>query len=114
MNDADRQNVEPPTTSSSHVCEHLRPVEEYLRTQGAVVASVGTPWSRNCRTWVMFDGVVLDAAALKARFRLPEFVIVHSHRGTHDGSEHGLVCERDHDALIGLHPDLAAGAHVIG
>lgn len=100
--------------ANSGVCEHLRPVEAYLRAQGARVAGVGRPWSRNCRTWVVLDGVVLDAAALKARFELPDFVVVHTHRGTHEGSEHGLVCQRDHDALIGAHPDVAGGMRVIG
>jgi hypothetical protein len=96
------------------VCEHLRKVHDYLLSRGARVASVGRPWGRNCRTWVTFDGVVIDAAGLKAKFGLPACVVVHTHRGTHDGAEHGLVCEEHHDALIGRHPDLAAGARIVG
>lgn len=97
----------------SGVCEHLRPVEDYIRSQGARVMGIGSYWSINCRTWVVFQDVILDAEALKKKFSLPDFVSVHTHRGTHDGSEHGLVCERHHDALIGVHPDLAETARVI-
>jgi hypothetical protein len=96
------------------VCEHLRPVEQYLRAKGAKVLSIGSPWSSNCRTWITFGGVVLDATALRARFTLPDFVVEHSHRGTHDGAEHGLVCQRHDDALVGVHPELGAGLPVIG
>ena len=102
------------STSEKRVCEHLRAVDEYIRGQGVRVAAVCTPWSRNCRNWVVYENVVLDAEGLRVKFELPEFVIVHSHRGTHDGSEHGLVCERCHDALIGLHPAVNAGVRVVG
>jgi hypothetical protein len=98
----------------TEVCEHLRPVDQYLRERGARVLSIGTPWSSNCRTWVTFGGVVLDVESLRKRFALPDFVVIHSHRGTHDGAEHGLVCTRHDDALVGVHPELASGLPVIG
>lgn len=97
----------------SGICEHLKPVEDYIRSLGVKVRAMGSYWSRNCRTWVSFENAMLDAEALKKKFNLPDFVSVHTHRGTHDGSEHGLVCERDHDALIGLHPDDAQTARVV-
>src|SRR5690349_13736251 len=53
------------------ICEHLAPVEQYLRSVGAEVYSVCTPWSRNCRRWVYFHNVVIDAAALIERLKLP-------------------------------------------
>ncbi|HEY8750926.1 MAG TPA: hypothetical protein VIM11_23280 [Tepidisphaeraceae bacterium] len=96
------------------VCDHLRPVQDYIRSLGVRVLDVATPWSKNCRTWVYFDRVVLDVDSLKSRFNLPEIVAVHSHRGTHDGSEHGLVCQADHDALMGAHPETAGGIRFIG
>jgi hypothetical protein len=95
------------------VCEHLRPVLDYIRSEGVRVLDVCTPWSRNCRNWVYFDNIVLDPESLKTRFQLPDFVTVHSHRGTVDGAEQGLVCSIDHDALMGLHPDLAASTRLI-
>jgi hypothetical protein len=103
------------SSSEKRVCAHLLAVDDYLRGQGVRVAAVCTPWSRNCRTWVIYDSVVLDAAGLRQKFDLPDFVIVHSHRGTHEGSEHGLVCSRCWDALIGLHPaEARAGVRVVG
>jgi hypothetical protein len=76
---------------------------------------VCTPWSRNCRNWVVYENVILDAEGLRKKFGLADVVIVHSHRGTHEGSEHGLVCSRCHDALIGVHPtEVSAGVRVVG
>jgi hypothetical protein len=95
------------------VCEHLLEAQKYVRSQGVAVSDVLSPWSENCRNWVYFVGVVLDAEALKKRFSLPQCVVVHSHLGTHDGAEQGLVCSVHHDALMGLHPQLARGAKVI-
>jgi hypothetical protein len=95
------------------ICEHLRPVLEYLRSQGVSIYSVGTPWSTNCRTWVYFKDVILDPDALKKRLALPAVVQSHSHRGTHEGSEQGLVCREHHDALMGAHPEVAPAARVI-
>lgn len=96
------------------VCGHLRPVLEYIRSLGVRVFDVCAPWTENCRTWVYFEKVVLDTESLKSRFNLPAFVVTHSHRGTHDGAEHGLVCQTDHDALMGAHPELAGGGRLIG
>jgi len=87
------------------VCQHLKPVEDYLRAQGAEVCFAGQTWERNCRIWVVFERVVLDAESLIRRFALPPCVVVHTHRGTHDGSEHGIECQEHHDALIGAYPD---------
>jgi hypothetical protein len=98
----------------SGICEHLKPVEEYIRSLGVRVQAMGSYWSHDSRTWVYFEKATLDAESLIRRFKLPEFVKVHTHRGTHEGSEHGLVCQLDHDALIGVHPDQAEGAKVVG
>lgn len=94
------------------ICAHLKPVEDYLRAQGANVCHVGKPWSRNCHIWVTFERVVLDAESLIKRFSLPACVTVHTHRGTHDGSEHGLYCEEHQDAVIACYPQ--SGIRVIG
>jgi hypothetical protein len=95
------------------VCEHLEPLRQYLLEQRAAIVSAGQAWSRNCRLWMYFD-VVLDVEALRARFALPGFVVVHIHRGTHDGAEQGLVCNAHHDGLMGGHPEVATAARVIG
>jgi hypothetical protein len=95
------------------ICPHLRPVLDYIVEQGIEVHYVGTPWSRNCRTWVYFTGVVLDPVALIARFNLPDVVRAHVHRGTHDGAEQGIECTEHHDALMGGHPDVVHGYRTI-
>ena len=92
------------------ICQHLKPVEDYLRGQGAKVLDICRPWSSKCRTWVYFDNIVIDAEALKGRLHLADCVEVHSHRGTVDGAEHGLVCKTDFDGVMGIHPEMAGGA----
>ena len=96
------------------ICQHLRPVFDYIRSQNLHILDVCTPWSRNCRNWVYFENIVLDPESLKRRFGLPEFVVPHVHKGTVDGAEQGLVCSIDHDGLMGLHPDLATSSRLIG
>jgi hypothetical protein len=91
----------------ANVCEHLRPLLQDLLSQGAKITFAGQAWGHDCRVWVYFDAV-LDCEALHQRFALPAAVIIHDHRGTHDGAERGLVCQEHHDALIGIHPDYAA------
>lgn len=86
------------------ICDHLRPVVDHCRAAGGVVTFAGQAWSSNCHVWVYFDAV-LDAEALRRRFELPACVHLHSHRGTHDGAEHGLVCDEHHDGVMGRHPD---------
>jgi hypothetical protein len=97
----------------SGICEHLKPVEDYIRSLGVKVRAMGSYWGRNSRMWVYLENATLDAEALKKKFNLPDFVSVHTHRGTHDGSEHGLVCERDHDVIMGVHPEDAQAARVV-
>ena len=101
-------------TRDIQICDHLRDVLEYIVWHGVEVHYVGMPWSRNCRTWVYFSGVVLDPAALIARFNLPDVVRPHVHRGTHDGAEQGIECTEHHDALMGAHPDVARGHRIVG
>ncbi len=111
MGRADRADA---VFADTGICQHLRPVQEYIRSLGVRVYDVCTPWTENCRTWVYFENVVVDTESLRSRFNLPASIVTHSHRGTHDGAEHGLVCQQDHDALMGVHPELAGGARLIG
>jgi hypothetical protein len=86
------------------LCEHLRPAEKYLRESGGRVVSVGRPWSANCHIWVYFDRV-LDGDRLIRDLELDACVQVHDHRGTHDGSERGIVCTVHHDGIMGPRPE---------
>ena len=63
----------------------------------------GQAWS-NVNEWVYFD-CVLDLIECRKRFSLPECVVDHIHRGTHDGTEHGLYCEECRDGVMGRHPE---------
>jgi len=47
---------------------------------------------------------VLDCEGLIAALKLEACVQIHDHRGTHDGSERGLVCNIHNDGLMGPHP----------
>jgi len=85
------------------LCEHLQPAEKYLRDHGARVISAGRPWSANCHIWAYFDAV-LDCERLIKDLSLAACVQVHDHRGTHDGSERGLVCTVHQDGVMGPHP----------
>jgi hypothetical protein len=87
----------------SKLCEHLRPVGEYLRSRGARVSYAGQAWSDQCRYWVYF-ATVLDVDDLRKRFSLPESVVVHENLDERSGTERGLVCEVDRDAVMGLLP----------
>jgi len=85
------------------LCEHLRAAEKYVRGQGGRVISTAQPWSANCHVWVYFD-VLLDSDRLIKGLGLSSCVQVHDHRGTHDGSECGIVCTIHHDGIMGPHP----------
>ena len=84
------------------LCEHLRPIEELLIARGVAETFRGQAWSMNCREWVYFD-CFLDIRAIRAAMSLPVCVQDHSHRGTHDGQERGLVCTQCNDAVMGLY-----------
>lgn len=85
------------------LCEHLQPAERLLREAGAKLSSLCRPWSDNCHLWAYYDAV-LDCDRILQTVQLDPCVQIHDHRGTHDGSEYGLVCTVHRDALMGAHP----------
>lgn len=97
---------------SQHVCEHLRPLEDYLVSLKRAITYSGQAWSSNCRFWVYFDAV-LDCDALRKRFPLGDGITVHVNDDSRSGREKGLVCEACKDAVIGLHPVDGKGGVVI-
>ena len=95
------------------LCEHLRTAESYVRDHGGRVISSGRPWSANCHVWVYFD-TLLDCDRLIKGLGLAPCIQVHDHRGTHDGSERGIVCTVHHDGIMGPHPaDAPASAKIV-
>jgi hypothetical protein len=91
------------------LCEHLRAAEKYVRDHGGRVVYLGQPWSANCRVWIYFD-TILDPDRLIKGLGLDACVQVHDHRGTHDGSERGIVCTVHNDGIMGPHPAYASPA----
>lgn len=85
------------------VCEHLRALEAALQAAGIEETYRGQAWSSNCREWVYFR-CMLNRPSLRKRFALPDCVVDHEHRGTHDGQEAGFACELCHDGIMGRHP----------
>ncbi|MEZ5960444.1 MAG: hypothetical protein R3C30_08445 [Hyphomonadaceae bacterium] len=88
------------------VCEHLSALESELLAHGVEVTSRGQAWSKNCREWVYF-ACRLDLPALRERFAFAPCVEDHLHRGTHDGSEAGFVCNQCLDGVMGALPETA-------
>jgi hypothetical protein len=93
------------------VCEHLSALEQEILGRGLKETFRGQAWSNHCREWVYFD-CYFDRSALRERFQFAECVSDHEHRGTFDGQEAGFVCHQCWDAIMGLHPEGAAG-HLI-
>jgi len=87
----------------ARLCKHLAAAAQYIRDQGGRMVSSGQPWSQNCHVWVYFDAL-LDCERLIQGLGLDPCVEIHDHRGTHDGSERGLVCTIHHDGVMGPHP----------
>ena len=86
--------------STLMTCEHLRPLEQAILACGIRETFRGRAWSQNCREWVYFD-CFIDTAAVRQSINLPVCVVEHAHRGTHDGSERGFVCEDCQDGIMG-------------
>src|SRR4051794_2017583 len=88
---------QPPT-----LCEHLQPLLDQLVAAGAKIVFAGQAWSSNCRLWVYLDRP-LDIATLRRTYPFAPVVTLHTHRGTHDGSETGFVCNEHRDAIMGTY-----------
>jgi hypothetical protein len=82
------------------LCDHLQPLVDRLLASGEKITFAGQAWSRNCRIWIYFD-CALDIEAIKQKCNLAPCVTLHSHRGTHDGSETGFVCNEHNDGVMG-------------
>jgi len=106
---AGRQDKLEQLDAGTALCEHLQAAEKYICDQGARVVSRGRPWSANCHVWVYVDAL-LDCERLITGLALPSCIHIHDHRGTHDGSERGVVCTIHNDGIMGLHPEDASAA----
>jgi len=94
------------------MCEHLQPLEHYLKSQKIPETFRGQAWSDNCREWVYFD-CVLEPETLQAKFHLPSFVTKHENTDEKSGMELGLVCTLCKDAIMGLYPGHCSPSKII-
>jgi hypothetical protein len=86
------------------ICGHLAPVlADVMSTEGVTIVSCGQAWSANCHIWVYVDRVI-DCETLLAGHNKDGVLAIHEHRGTHDGSERGVVCTVHHDGVMGRYP----------
>ncbi|MDN5211886.1 hypothetical protein QQ020_07480 [Fulvivirgaceae bacterium BMA12] len=86
-------------------CKHLSKLEQELIHKAIKITYRGQAWGDNCREWVYFECIFVDLEQTMKRLELnQEKLEIHSHYGTHDGQEHGLVCKSCKDAIMGIHP----------
>ncbi|TAI47582.1 hypothetical protein [Flagellimonas allohymeniacidonis] len=93
------------------MCEHLKILEEELLRLNIKETFRGQAWSKNCREWVYYD-CVIDTKAIMARLHLPKHVHEHTNEDSKSGLEHGLVCSKCKDAIMGLHPINSEGKFI--
>lgn len=87
-------------------CEHLNKLEKELISKQIEVTFRGQAWSENCREWVYFDCLFINLEKIIRRLELDNTnVKIHSHFGTHDGQEYGIICSACNDGIMGHHPD---------
>ncbi|MFD2586042.1 hypothetical protein ACFSQJ_03825 [Croceitalea marina] len=87
-------------------CKHLNRLEKDLIRKKVKVRFRGQAWGRDCREWVYFDCFFSDLEETIRRFDMDgEIIKIHTHLGTHDGQEHGLVCSKCNDGIMGYHPN---------
>ena len=92
------------------MCEHLQPLEDYLKKKHITETFRGHAWSEHCREWIYFD-CFLETERLKTKLGLPTFVVTHENTDLKSGMELGLVCNECNDAIMGLHPNYSS-SHV--
>ena len=85
------------------VCEHLAPLERELMDKRIPETYRGAAWGENTREWVYFN-CVLDTEALRERFSFPAFVTVHQNSDPRSGTEHGFICQKCLDGIMGKLP----------
>lgn len=90
-------------TAKKIECEHLRPLEIYLKNIGIAETLREQTWKGVTKEWVYFD-CILNTAELKKKLKLGDTVKVYDYFDHMAGSEAGLICEQCMDGIMGLHP----------
>ena len=88
-------------------CAHLYPLEKELVEQGMEITFRGKAWSENCREWVYFKCIFSDLEKTIERLIFDrKCIVIHEHKGTHDGQEYGVFCKCCMDGIMGIHPEM--------
>ena len=90
------------------MCEHLKILDNELKTKGIRETFRGKAWGENCREWVYYD-CVLNLEKLRQRFNFPGFVKAYTNSDNKSGMEAGFYCELCKDGIIGIHPRFGKG-----
>ena len=89
-------------------CEHLRDLERDLRARRFPIQYEGHSWWGESRgAWVYFS-CYLEAAVIRAAYKLPGFVQYSEYDGRVGGQEAGFECTRCQSAVMGAHPSYRA------
>ena len=84
-------------------CAHLEPLEKELEARGVRIGEpMPSPYGPEWGLWSEVD-CTFDAASLRARLRLPEFIRFEEYDGRVAGSDATFYCPRCHRALMGRH-----------
>jgi len=68
------------------MCEHLQPLEDYLKKKHITEMFRGHAWSEHYREWIYFD-CFLETERLKTKLGLPTFVVTHENTDLKSGTE---------------------------
>jgi len=88
-------------------CVHLEPLEAELERRGVPLReAMPSPYGPEWGLWTPVD-CVFEAATLRARLGLPEFITFEEYDGRVAGSDATFYCPRCKRAIMGLHPHYA-------
>jgi hypothetical protein len=84
-------------------CPHLEPLEKELERAGVALREpVPSPYGPEWGLWSEVD-CVFEAASLRARLGLPEFILFEEYDGRVAGSDATFYCSKCKRAIMGRH-----------
>jgi hypothetical protein len=83
------------------MCEHLKPLEEYIKAKNIQETFSGKAWRENCNEWIYYD-CVLDIDSLKTKLQLDDCVEIHDYIDIKVANELGFYCTKCKDGIMGF------------
>ncbi len=88
-------------------CPHLEPLERELERKGIALGEPMTsPYGAEWGLWSPCD-CVFEAALLRSRLALPDFILFEEYDGRVAGSDATFYCPKCKRAIMGRHPNYA-------